>query len=86
MRLFLDVTRLRQRGRRSTPSGIDRVEFAYLDYVLDACDGEPAQFVAFQGLGEGLIRPERARAVRDAVAVSRRVARAAGDGACWAAP
>ena len=62
MRLFLDVTRLRQRGRRSTPSGIDRVEYAYLDYVLDQADLADAQFVVFQGFVEGLIKPERAAA------------------------
>ena len=85
MRLFLDVTRLRQRGKRSTPSGIDRVEFAYLDYVLDRAEGEAARFVAFQGLGEGLVKPDRARALRDAVARAWRLERPADEDACWAA-
>lgn len=75
MRLFLDVTRLRQRGRRSTPSGIDRVEYAYLDYVLDHADFADAQFVVFQGFVEGLIKHERAATLRGAVAASWRLDR-----------
>jgi glycosyltransferase involved in cell wall biosynthesis len=83
MRLFLDVTRLRQRGKRSTPSGIDRVEFAYLDHVLDSAPDKDIHFVAFHGLGEGLVRPERARALRDAVAAAWRIDVGAEGDSCW---
>lgn len=67
MRLFLDVTRLRQRSRRSTPSGIDRVEFAYLDHALSRLDPGNVEFVASRGFGEGLITRDRAGALREQV-------------------
>jgi glycosyltransferase involved in cell wall biosynthesis len=79
MRLFLDVTRLRQRTRRSTPSGIDRVEYAYLDHALERLDARWVDFVAFSGLGGGLIKGDRALALRDAVASAWRLDRSCGE-------
>lgn len=70
MRLFLDVTRLRQRGRRSTPSGIDRVEFAYFTYALDSVDDLDVDFVVFQRVVAGLLRRERAEDLRHIVETS----------------
>lgn len=38
--VLLDITRLMGRGLRSSPTGIDRVEFAYLDHLLARPDIE----------------------------------------------
>lgn len=84
-RLFLDVTRLRQRTRRSTPSGIDRVEYAYLDYALERLDARRVDFVAFHSLGEGLIKRERALALRDAIAAAWRLDRGCAQDAAFRA-
>ncbi len=67
LRLFLDVTRLHQRGRRSTPSGIDRVEYAYLTHALQAKGGIEPHFVIFDRFGEGVVRRARAEALHEAV-------------------
>lgn len=77
LRLFLDVTRLHQRGRRSTPSGIDRVEFAYFVHALEAQEGLEAHFVTFGRFGEGVVRRERAEALRAAVTQSWKLDRSA---------
>src|SRR5213082_1767911 len=38
MKVFLDVTRLATRVVRSSPSGIDRVEYAYAKHLLESPD------------------------------------------------
>lgn len=64
MRIFLDVSRLHQRGRRSTPTGIDRVEYAYFVNVLENPAGIEPHFVVFDRLLEGVLRRERALELR----------------------
>lgn len=67
MRIFLDVSRLYQRGRRSTPTGIDRVEYAYFVHALEPSAAIEPHFVVFDRLMEGVLRRERAAELRDAV-------------------
>ncbi|WP_197028228.1 glycosyltransferase family 1 protein [Bosea sp. 117] len=67
MRLLLDVTRLCQRGRRTTPSGIDRVEYAYFSHAMGQPAGLEPSFVVFQKLIAGMLRKERARELRQAI-------------------
>jgi glycosyltransferase involved in cell wall biosynthesis len=78
MQLFLDVTRLCQRGRRSTPSGIDRVEYAYFAHLLEHERIEP-DFVVFQRLFAGVLRQERAQDLRRMVEESWRLTQARDD-------
>ena len=64
MRLFLDISRLHQRAARSTPSGIDRVEFAYLSHTLDASEWpHEVVHVLSPRLVAGALRPERAQEI-----------------------
>lgn len=61
MHVFLDISRLLTAARRTTPSGIDRVELAYARHFADAPDGT-ATFVAeipligFSALPSALVR------------------------------
>jgi glycosyltransferase involved in cell wall biosynthesis len=68
MRLVPDVTRLRLRGGRTTPSGIDRVEYAYLTHALLHSDRLGAHFFSFQRFGAGLLSRSEGRALESAVA------------------
>jgi glycosyltransferase involved in cell wall biosynthesis len=43
--VMLDISRLIWRGRRTAPSGIDRVELAYAEYLLDSGGQRPAYAV-----------------------------------------
>src|SRR5579864_4193226 len=47
--IALDLSRLLSRAGRGTPTGIDRVEFAYARHLLD--DGEEACFTALTPSG-----------------------------------
>lgn len=64
-RLFLDITRMCQRRYRSTPSGIDRVEFAYFDHAMTRLAPEDVVYVLTSSMARGVISAERARAVYD---------------------
>jgi glycosyltransferase involved in cell wall biosynthesis len=61
MHVFLDISRLLTAARRTTPSGIDRVELAYARHFADAPDGT-ATFIAeipligFAALPSALVR------------------------------
>lgn len=72
MRLFLDVTRLRQRRRRTTPSDVDRTEYAYLAAQAKRLE---THFVVFKRTFAGLKRPGRALELRGHVdaALSERI-------------
>ena len=71
MRLFLDISRLHQRGSRSTPSGIDRVEFAYLCHTLDP-DRWPHEVVHVLSpkLRAGALAPARAAEIHRQISKS----------------
>src|ERR1700759_4199832 len=57
MRIFLDVTRLATRVLRSSPSGIDRVEYAYAKHLIE----EPGVVGVFTvPVFSGALRRERA--------------------------
>jgi glycosyltransferase involved in cell wall biosynthesis len=85
MHLALDVTRLRLRGGRTTPSGIDRVEYAYLAYALERSDDFASHFMTFQRMGAGLLTRREARALAASVSQSWRADRRAGDDAAFRA-
>ena len=73
--IALDVSRLLSRAGRGTPTGIDRVEFAYARHLL--ADGSSACFTAVKPIGGlGLVPDGAARRFVEALAASWR-----GDGA-----
>lgn len=62
-RIVLDVTRLLMRAGRSTPSGIDRVELAYAEYLMAHAPGR-LRFAACHPVGVlGLLPSRPVRAV-----------------------
>lgn len=85
MRLVLDVTRLRLRGGRTTPSGIDRVEYAYLAHALENSESLSPHFLTFQRFGAGLLTRREARALGASVAASWRLDRQPDDDTAYRA-
>ena len=65
MHLFFDITRLCQHKANVTPSGIDRVEFAYFSYLMRKYDHSKFSCVLTTPLGQGVVRAERAKYIHD---------------------
>ncbi len=59
--VLLDLSRLVSRASRPTPTGIDRIELAYAEYLIDRA-GDRLGFVAMNAAGD--IAPLRARYAR----------------------
>lgn len=55
MRLLLDITRTLLRRQNATPSGIDRVEFAFLSRLLEGRSYPDVHFVVSSHLGCGVV-------------------------------
>ncbi|SIQ59134.1 Glycosyltransferase involved in cell wall bisynthesis [Rhizobium sp. RU20A] len=55
MRILLDVTRTLVHSKKSTPTGIDRVEHAYIRYFLSSPLAENVFFLANSALGRGAL-------------------------------
>src|SRR5271170_1138165 len=61
--LFLDVTRACTRIIRSSPTGIDRVEFAYLAEALNGIVGLDSYYVVTAPTLNGVIRDDRIKRI-----------------------
>ena len=61
--LFLDVTRACTRIIRSSPTGIDRVEFAYLAEALNGIAGLDTYYVVTAPTLNGVIRDDRIKRI-----------------------
>ncbi|MGE6781504.1 glycosyltransferase family 4 protein [Ensifer adhaerens] len=63
MRLFFDVTRTLVHSRKHTPTGIDRVEHAYIRYLLRQSDQSDVWFIANTPFGRGAMPPSEMREI-----------------------
>ena len=63
MRILLDVTRTLVHARNVTPTGIDRVEHAYLKAFLDPPEGLETYFIANTPFGRGALKAEEVRRI-----------------------
>ncbi|NBN62709.1 glycosyltransferase family 4 protein [Pannonibacter tanglangensis] len=68
-RVLLDITRLMGRGLRASPTGIDRVEFAYLDHLIGRHD-IALEFVEAGDFGLRLLPREVGLTLRDRTAAN----------------
>lgn len=55
MRIFLDVTRTLAHAKKRTPTGIDRVEHAYIRFLLNHKPDKDAWFVVNTPFGRGIL-------------------------------
>ena len=67
MRILLDVTRTLVHSRKATPTGIDRVEHAYIKALLDPPLGLETYFIANTPLGRGALMSEQTRGIFGAI-------------------
>lgn len=67
MQLFLDISRMCQRQGRSTPSGIDRVEYAFFSYSMRKLSTQNVNYILSSSLGRGVVRQERAATIYEQI-------------------
>lgn len=73
MRILLDVTRTLVHAKKSTPTGIDRVEHAYIRYLLRRNADENVYFVVTTPLGCGALSSSEMALVFEAIELNQRV-------------